>query len=145
MSLWECSHWTLLEISRSSNASTLPCSLMICLEQSLIGVNFFPSYGNTSSICYFFFDEFIIWFTKSLSGTITNRSEFLSFLWKYFFHLLFLFWRIHYLVHQKRNRRLSILILLDRVFWNSIEPLVNLWLQSEWILSCRTGSLPPLA
>ena len=37
---------------------------MICLERSLIGVNVFPSSGNTSSICSFFFDEFIIWFTK---------------------------------------------------------------------------------
>ena len=36
----------------------------VCLEQSLIGVNLFPSSGNTSSICSFFFDEFIIWFTK---------------------------------------------------------------------------------
>ena len=56
MSLWPWVHWISSERSRSSHASTLPCSLMTLLAWSPMGVNYLLPSGNNSCTNSSFFE-----------------------------------------------------------------------------------------
>ena len=54
--LWQWVHWVSFVRSRSSHASTLPCSLMTLLARSLMSVNHLPPSGNNSCTNSSFFE-----------------------------------------------------------------------------------------